>query len=74
MRGLTSNNGLAFQLAIYQTQFGDWRELFRSVDNLDKVTKADILRVARETFKPTNKTVAFIETQKDDPKPTPAGQ
>jgi predicted Zn-dependent peptidase len=75
VRGLTSNNGLAFQLAIYQTQLGDWRELFRSVDNLEKVTKADILRVARDTFKPTNKTVAFIETEKkDDPKPTPAGQ
>ncbi|HEX8892780.1 MAG TPA: pitrilysin family protein, partial [Terriglobales bacterium] len=29
IRGLASNEGLAQQLAIYQTRYGDWRELFR---------------------------------------------
>ena len=29
-------------LANYQTLFGDWRELFRYVDRLDTVTKADV--------------------------------
>ena len=32
--------------------YGDWRELFRSVDRLDKVTAADIRRVAVATFRP----------------------
>src|SRR5206468_7618397 len=28
IRGLADNEGLATQLAIYQTRYGDWRELF----------------------------------------------
>ena len=61
IRGLGDNEGLATQLAIYQTRYGDWRELFRSVDRIDKVTKADIRRVANETFQDTNRTVGVIE-------------
>src|SRR5271169_5665489 len=62
IRGLGDNEGLATQLAIYQTRYGDWRELFRSVDRIDKVSKADIRRVANDTFKDTNRTVGVIET------------
>jgi len=62
IRGLDSNQGLAQQLASYQTRYGDWRELFRSVDRINQVTKADIRRVANETFVPTNRTVGIIET------------
>jgi predicted Zn-dependent peptidase len=62
IRGLGENGGLATQLAIYQTRYGDWRELFRSVDRIDKVTKADIRRVANETFNDNNRTVGVIET------------
>jgi predicted Zn-dependent peptidase len=64
IRGLGENEGLATQLATYQTRYGDWRELFRSVDRIDKVTKADIRRVANETFNDTNRTVGVIETAK----------
>jgi predicted Zn-dependent peptidase len=64
IRGLGDNEGLATQLATYQTRYGDWRELFRSVDRIDKVTKADIRRVANETFNDTNRTVGVIETAK----------
>jgi predicted Zn-dependent peptidase len=62
IRGLGDNEGLATQLATYQTRYGDWRELFRSVDRIDKVTKADIRRIANETFNDTNRTVGVIET------------
>jgi predicted Zn-dependent peptidase len=62
IRGLADNEGLASQLATYQTRYGDWRELFRSVDRIDKVTKADVRRVANETFNDTNRTVGVIET------------
>jgi len=62
IRGLAENSGLAQQLAFYQTRYGDWRELFRSVDRIDKVTKADVRRVANETFVDTNRTVGVIET------------
>jgi predicted Zn-dependent peptidase len=62
IRGLADNEGLATELATYQTRYGDWRELFRSVDRINKVTKADIRRVANATFNDTNRTVGVIET------------
>jgi len=61
IRGLADNQGLATQLATYETRYGDWRELFRSVDRIEKVTKADIRRVASETFVDNNRTVGVIE-------------
>ena len=61
IRGLADNEGLATQLATYQTRYGDWRELFKSVDRIDQVTKADIRRVANEVFVDTNRTVGIIE-------------
>jgi predicted Zn-dependent peptidase len=67
IRGLDDNEGLAMQLATYQTRYGDWRELFRSVDRIDQVTKADIRRVANETFVDTNRTVGIIETETGPP-------
>ena len=63
IRGLDSNEGLAGQLALFQTRYGDWRELFRSVDRIDQVTKADIRRIAAQTFTTENRTVGIIETK-----------
>ena len=62
LRGLADNQGLALQIGVYQSRYDDWRELFRSVDRIDKVTKADIRRVANTTFVPENRTVGIIET------------
>jgi len=61
IRSLGSNEGLAFALAINQARYDDWRELFRSVDRIEKVSKADIRRVANKTFVPDNRTVGIIE-------------
>ena len=63
LRGLADNQGLANSLAQYQTRFGDWRELFRQLDRVDKVSKADIRRVANSIFVPSNRTSAWIETE-----------
>ena len=49
-------------LTDYHTLFGDWRELFRYIERFDKVSKADIRRVANATFKASNRVVAQIET------------
>ena len=62
IRGLGNNEGLAFQLGVAQARYDDWRELFRQVDRIDKITKADIRRVAAKTFVPENRTVGIIET------------
>lgn len=64
IRGLADNGGIAGQLAQWEILFGDWRELFRNVDRIDKVSKDDIMRVARATFVPTNRTVAMIVNEK----------
>jgi predicted Zn-dependent peptidase len=61
LRGLGDNQGLANDLAEYQTRFGDWRELFKQLDSYDAVTKADIRRVANAVFVPSNRTWAEIE-------------
>ncbi|MGP8175382.1 MAG: M16 family metallopeptidase [Terracidiphilus sp.] len=63
LRGLADNQGLANSLAEYQTRYGDWRELFRQLDRVDKVSKADILRVANQVFVDSNRTEAWIETE-----------
>ena len=62
LRSLGENEGLAAALAINQARYGDWRELFRKIQKIDAVTKADIRRVANQTFVPSNRTVGIIET------------
>ncbi len=62
VRALRSNAGIASQLAEAQRIYGDWREVFKTLDRIDKVTKADIRRVAVRTFEKTNRTVAMIVT------------
>ena len=69
IRSLGSNSGLAFELGINQARYDDWRELFRQVDRIDKISKADIRRVANKTFTDNNRTVGIIETA-----PPPSGQ
>ncbi len=73
LRGLDDNEGLASNLALFETRYGDWRELFHQVENLDKVSKADIRRVANKTFVPTNRTVGIIETVAPPPAPAQNG-
>ncbi|MDR3739476.1 MAG: pitrilysin family protein [Terracidiphilus sp.] len=63
LRGLADNQGLANALAEYQTRYGDWRELFLALDRVDKVTKADIKRVANQVFVDSNRTSAEIVTE-----------
>ena len=62
IRKLGDNQGLAFQLGSAQSLYGDWRELFRHVDDIAKVSKADIRRVANATFVESNRTVGMIES------------
>lgn len=73
LRRLDSNGGLALQLAEYQMQTGDWRELFREVEKIDKVSAADVRRIANATFTPNNRTVAMLESNKPPAKAAPKG-
>jgi predicted Zn-dependent peptidase len=60
---IDSNMGMADMLASYQNLRGDWRYLFRELDEIDKVTSEDIQRVAKKTFVRSNRTVGMIETE-----------
>lgn len=66
LRSLRSNFGLANAIAVHQAQYGDWRQLFHYLDEIDAVTAADVQRVARATLQPINRTVAVIETASGD--------
>jgi predicted Zn-dependent peptidase len=68
LRGLADNEGLAHQLAEYQTRYGDWRELFNQLKKVDAVTKADVRRIANKTFVDSNRTSARIEFADQKPK------
>ncbi|HLN01773.1 MAG TPA: pitrilysin family protein [Bryobacteraceae bacterium] len=64
IRRLSDNQGLAFQLGTAQSIYGDWRGLFRHVDDIGKVSKEDIRRVANHTFVESNRTVGILESTK----------
>ena len=71
LQGLGDNESLASDLADDQTRYGDWRELFRELQAIDAVTKADIRRVAQKTFTDGNRTVARVEFQAPTAPPQP---
>lgn len=62
IRQLDSNSGLAAELTFYEVITGDWRNLFKQLDKIEKVTADDIQRVAKEYFTSKNRSVGVIET------------
>ncbi len=58
IRQLADNAGLAQLLASYYANYGDWKKLFTSLDEIDKVSADDVQRVARQYFTTSNRTVA----------------
>src|SRR5579864_7269206 len=59
IRQLDNNSGLASLLTTIYVAYGDWRKLFTSLDDVNKVTADDIQRVARTYFIPESRTVAL---------------
>jgi predicted Zn-dependent peptidase len=59
IRRLDNNEGLAQLLASYYANYGDWRKLFTEIDEIDKVTAADVQRAAKQYFVPSNRTIAL---------------
>ena len=62
IRQLSSNYGMAVQLATYEVLTGDWQNLFKELDAINMVTTDDIMRVAKDCFKKKNRTVGQIVT------------
>ncbi len=59
---IDSNMGLAMGLAFASNLQGDWRETFKQLERIDRVTAADLTRLAQKTFVKSNRTVGTIET------------
>lgn len=68
IRRLDSNSGMAGQLAEYHANYGNWRKLFTSLGEIDKVSAEDVQRVARAYFVSRARTVAFsVRAQEGSP-------
>lgn len=61
VRQLDSSFGLAYQLAANYTAYGDWRKLFTSLDEIEKVTAEDVQRVARLYLSEKSRTVVYTQ-------------
>ena len=60
LRTLDSNIGMARILAEYDAKTGSWRNIFDELEKLEKITPAEIQRVARGTFTAENRTIGRI--------------
>lgn len=61
MRTLEDNQRTAMQLAKYQSGTGDWRNMFRYLEQLKSMSPQDMQRAAKATFSRNNRTIAMIE-------------
>jgi predicted Zn-dependent peptidase len=60
IRGLNSNEGMAEQLAYFETVAGSWRYVLDLLDTVRRISGDDVQRAAREYLTPSNRTVATL--------------
>lgn len=69
LRALDSNSGLAGAMASTWMIYGDWRKMFTDLEELEKVTPADVQRVAKTYLTANNKTVGVtVQPKKEEAK------
>lgn len=64
IRGLDSNLGMAMQVAEYYQLHGDWRKMFTQIDELEKVTADDLMRVAKTYLVDSGRTIVYSRNPK----------
>jgi predicted Zn-dependent peptidase len=57
---LTSNAVMANMLATYAVEFGDCRKLFTSLEDVDKISAEDVMRVAQKYFVASTRTTVYV--------------
>ena len=60
IRNLSSNAGMAQQLAFYEGIAGDWHYILGWRENMYKITPEDVMRVAKTYFTKSNRTVGTL--------------
>jgi predicted Zn-dependent peptidase len=63
LRRLENNQDLAALLPAYYAGYGDWRSLFRELDDSSKVTVEAVQQVALKYFTPVNRTVVYLAAE-----------
>jgi predicted Zn-dependent peptidase len=64
LSGLGSNLGLALNFAESELIYGDWKINLKWIANLEQITPAEILSVARKYLVRSNRTIGFLEKKK----------
>jgi len=64
IRDLDSNAGLASTLSYFEALLGDYRYITNHIHEIEKITSADIIRVARKYLTSDNRTVALLVKKK----------
>ncbi len=59
-RGVSTLDGKARLLGEYGVLHGDYRKLFAAPEAYERVSAAEVLAVAREVFKPEQRTVGIL--------------
>jgi predicted Zn-dependent peptidase len=59
IRRLDSNSGLAGDLTYYHVAFGNWKRMFTDIQDMQKITADDVMRVARKYLVAEHRTVAW---------------
>ena len=72
IREMASNASLAKLITMYYGAYGDWRKLFTSIEEVNRVSAADVERVARQCFDPISRTLAYTEPPKPEAAPVRA--
>ena len=68
IRGLNSNIGMANALAAAHVGYGSWKKLYSQLDELEKITAADVQRVAKTYFRAKGRTVAYMSKSSQEAK------
>ncbi|HEY3741476.1 MAG TPA: pitrilysin family protein [Bryobacteraceae bacterium] len=59
IRRLDSNSGLAGDLTYYHVAFGTWKRMFTDIGEMEKISGADVMRVAKKYLVAEHRTVAW---------------
>jgi predicted Zn-dependent peptidase len=71
LHAMAANRDLARLLALFSASYGDWRKLFTTLDDMDRVSPADVQRVANRYFVAAGRTTVYtvLPGQSDAPPP-----
>jgi zinc protease len=65
-RGIATIDGKARLLGEYAVMHGDYRQLFSAPEGYERVTREDVLQVARAVFRRSHRTVGVLQPQGAD--------